>query len=711
MTIPTASNYPDELDTDTNLYRVRDSLRVRLLEDYLPGDTSITIEGDATAFPPTGIITLTDQVSDIDERAVSFWYAAHTATGFSGLELLPGFTDVGKSKGVTNVTMNVMARHHNSLKDALIAAETFAGRKGTIDLTPLGPTLEGRIGYLRRLALRPRAWFEVSKRIGIVPLTVVFTDLSFRNPTFREWDFGDGTTFTSDDPAGGGMSMDPVTFAMTKTFYDPGVYDITLRVTNENGEDELVIPNYITARLEAPDEAVFEFAPDAVTQEYISGVLTTRTGAVVNVGLTSDGQQTGDPITSYDWDCGDDLDHGDAPVTKAVYSIGGTYDMRLRVGTLLNAYRTTIAEAVVNVVERRNLWLFAFPDATQQVTKDVSAYEFGLLSETFKTASRSTQSVKREYTLVDDAPEASRKVREYLRNVGFAPRNQLFGSGDKGVTLLYWSEGDVAGELAVRFKQYTGFTDTWGVPPGLDTLDRGWNWVGLSGTSKAYLILGTDGLPSPPPPGTSPTNQTKHAIDLTTLTVSSQTMDTSWYRNGAEDLMQNSGFGTEGDFSVYRSCWRGQTGYFCRNDGVGSYFHLLSFYRTEGTLSDEFQFIRKLPPLPGSTKLEGQLVAMADGIFFFNNTGEYLQFDIPTGVWHVGGPGINSSPFRSLQDQTVDDYDNPANTLVAASDGDRKAYLSFDYTTAGMIRFDATTATMATLPPRPTGEQWVAGVY
>ena len=43
-----ASNFPSTIDTDTELYSVSDGLRVRLAEDYNPGDTSITIFGDAT---------------------------------------------------------------------------------------------------------------------------------------------------------------------------------------------------------------------------------------------------------------------------------------------------------------------------------------------------------------------------------------------------------------------------------------------------------------------------------------------------------------------------------------------------------------------------------------------------------------------------------------------------------------------------------------
>jgi hypothetical protein len=69
--IPNPSDFPKNLDTDDNLFLVHDSLRVRLLEDYIANSNqkSILIEGDETIisrFPTTGIITLTEQCSEID---------------------------------------------------------------------------------------------------------------------------------------------------------------------------------------------------------------------------------------------------------------------------------------------------------------------------------------------------------------------------------------------------------------------------------------------------------------------------------------------------------------------------------------------------------------------------------------------------------------------------------------------------------------------
>ena len=70
-------NYPQSIDTDQNLFHVSDSLRVSLAEDYNPGDISISIVGDENVirtFDSTGIITLTEQCSEPELRALSFYY-------------------------------------------------------------------------------------------------------------------------------------------------------------------------------------------------------------------------------------------------------------------------------------------------------------------------------------------------------------------------------------------------------------------------------------------------------------------------------------------------------------------------------------------------------------------------------------------------------------------------------------------------------------
>ena len=125
------SNYPEQIDTNKELYEVHDNLRLVLAEDYNPGDTSIIVEDSdfIGLFPQEGIITLTEQFSDNEYKALSFFYSGISGNTIGNLELLPGFIDSFKPKQFTNITQNVMAEHHNAIKDAILAIESFAGIK------------------------------------------------------------------------------------------------------------------------------------------------------------------------------------------------------------------------------------------------------------------------------------------------------------------------------------------------------------------------------------------------------------------------------------------------------------------------------------------------------------------------------------------------------------------------------------------------------
>ena len=68
----------------------------------------------------------------------------------------------------------------------------------------------------------PISFFTVSKSFGLAPTTVQFTDWSFHSPTSWHWDFGDGTTSMLQEPS--------------HTFVNPGMYPVSLTVTNAYGE-------------------------------------------------------------------------------------------------------------------------------------------------------------------------------------------------------------------------------------------------------------------------------------------------------------------------------------------------------------------------------------------------------------------------------------------------------------------------------------------
>jgi len=707
--------YPDALDAHDTLHLVHDLLHVVLSSDYNPGDTVVSVSGDITGFPASGILTMTEQSGDPAERAVTFSYSAISGNQFTGIEVLDISPNVFKPAEQTKVTQNVVAEHHNVIKDALISVQQFIGTKGTLDVKPFGETVEGRLNFLRRLVLKPRAWFRANRFLGVVPLTIEFIDLSFRNPDTYCWKFGDSAISTIDLSSVSCASIsslsyapsvvsNPVTYpngGVLYTYYTPGIFDVSLEVTNEFGSDILEIPGYITARLRSPDEATIDFEPDNATQSLVSGVLKTRTDSPVSVFVSDSGEQIGDPIIGYDWNLQDELVHDNASTALASYSRGGIYNISLRANTNLGAYRISKFVNKIDAIEKTNLWLMTTQDTSNATTKLFNSYEYGMLSGVFKTASRSSISIDRDPGTLGTGTLGDQRVGEFKRNCGFHIKS-IFGSGDKGDASLYWAS-DVG---TIKFRNYNGFADFWSTPVISPTMSRAWNWVDFKATNNVHFVLGS--ISSSP---TYTTNQTKQTISLPTGSVSTTTFDISDYKNGAEELMINSMDFPDGNFSVYRSCFHNGTGFVVRNEGTGVYFRLRQFYRTEGTVSEEITQFRKLLDVGGEAKTEGQLVPLTEGVYLFNNTGEIVVWNNTAAVWTTGGPGVGSPAYRVLQDIKISDYDNHSNTLVATGDGDRRAYISFDYSVNAFTKFNEASLTYTTAGPRPSGEQLVMSIF
>ena len=419
------SNYPNKFDNNKNLYVVHDYLRLKLAEDYNPGDKAIFVYEDAAVmarFPGAseggGIITLTDQCEKPEDRAISFTYSSKTNNSFTGVKIMPGFSDVKKYKDITHITQNVMAQHHNALKDSIIAIEKFAGLKGTKAQAPLTGTLEERINYLRDVVLAPKAWFSVDKRIGVllpVPsdvcsnkkgLTVKFTDLSFRLGTDgaskklkHTWFFNakkingkfdyNVSNYSSDEILTYETNIDGSSSTnneITHTYCESSIYNVALVVENDFGKDTVVFENLINVKESCPDEAEIRFAPK-LNQFFFNNRLRSATNTSIDITITSDGQTNDqrlkDPIVGYTWSIPDDLNHFNTNYTQSIFSVGGVYDVILRVDTKLGNYRITTSENELDIVEKVNLWLWTINDESDQVT----SHEFGLISETFKTLS------------------------------------------------------------------------------------------------------------------------------------------------------------------------------------------------------------------------------------------------------------------------------------------------------------------------------------
>ena len=765
--IPQPTYYPSLLDTDDNLFLVHDSLRVRLLEDYNPGNTSIKIEGDEetiSRFPTTGIITLTEQCSEIDKRAISFYYGSRTSSSFDKLEKIPEFEDVVKPKKITNVTMNVLDKHHNNLKDALIAVESFLGIKEEASYTPLGSTLTKRIDFLKKLVLKPKAWFTVDKRTGLYPLEVKFTEESLRvdENTISTWDFGDGTA--------------PITIyreidgkEITKTYTDPGIYDVSLTVINEFGEDSVVFEELITAKMEAPEEAIIstnnrssqiftdgtknenQSSPKTYKRYITTPKIRSSVSSFIDLEVKEEEIKSGsfesgytyagelldggspkkaiDEIIEYTWDLSDELEHLNSPTTRASYSVGGYYDITLRVDTKYGAYKITTYEKGIDVVENQNLWFFNYKPGTKNTDSSgiIKTWELGLISKTFKLLGNQEIQIDRDNSFLNylnsdyDSNAKSLAKKEFDKSVVFAQRGSST-SGDGGNSLLMWAKGgpESNDEKKISIKEYNAFTDVSSERPSIT--QKPWNWAALVSQDFIYFILGSSRTSSSDTPilTTNRVNRSRVDYKLGDLTSSS---DSEWgivgssFEDGAEEILSHvsefnsSGIPTNGYFAVYRTAWKDSTGYILRNSAVNSFYRLGDFYKTNGNLSSEFNTLSKLPDLIGSTKTEGELVALSSGVFLFNNSGDISAWNDTTLTWEIGRASSSSITFRSLQDSNISGFSDKSNTLLAVSDNSSVAYLSYDYSEKSFIIFNSIDLTFQSAGVRPSESQFKLGLY
>ena len=745
MTIPSIT-YPEIIDTDTNLYLVKDSLVTTLAKDYNVGDTSIVsnaTQAEMAVFPPSGIITLTDQCAPLDERAISFYYTSKddTTGSFLGIELLDGFPNVSKKAKITLLTMNVVAQHHNAIKESIISVEKFAGVYGDVGLIPKVGSLEARINYLRNVALKPKAWFSANKKIGIIPFAVTFTDLSFRlatdnadNPVTTTWDFGDGDvkTFEYKNDSDKTISSNQ---KIEKIYETPGVYTVTYTVKNKFGTDSVTFQNYIDARFPAPDEAVIHVLPQPYQTSSVTSVRAPTNSLIyleipqipyINplTGRTYSGEEVNgsgqpiDPIDTYTWNLSDQLTHGNDTSTTALYDTGGIFDIILRCDTLSNSFRITVVNDAIDIVDNKNIWfwLYTLLPSGQQSTTAVQASEFGLTSETFKAPQTSTLTLNTDDSFLDSVPNESIQKYEFARNIGFCPATYQT-SGYSGNSYLFWASGrsSIASPATetINVNLFNGFQKTYATQP---SFLRPYNWIFLNTNTSAYFMFGLPNTATVP--FSSPTNLYLQSFNLLTQSIGTTLFNNSNFQGNALELKSNpssfnpaTGANLTGNFSIYRTSWKNNAGYILRNIISGTQLRIFSLYGTIATIGNAFSALKKLPDIAGPAKFQGELLTMSNGLFFFNNSGSISVYDDTGNVWYTAGTGNNSVSFTSLQDKSVIGFNNENNSLLATSDGDHLAYLSYDYSSKSFIKFNNVDLTFSSLPNRPRLNQWYMGNY
>ena len=125
----------------------------------------------------------------------------------------------------------------------------------------------------------PAANFTVSPTSGVAPLAVTFSDTSTNNPTSWAWDFGDGATTMTQNPA--------------HTYAAPGTYTVSLTAANAAGSNTVTRSGAVTVSGQVSSGisvvgSQSAFSNSAVTGVSIPSPAGIAAGDVLVASITSD---------------------------------------------------------------------------------------------------------------------------------------------------------------------------------------------------------------------------------------------------------------------------------------------------------------------------------------------------------------------------------------------------------------------------------------
>jgi PKD repeat protein len=135
---------------------------------------------------------------------------------------------------------------------------------------------------------------------GSAPLAVDFADHSTGTVTSWEWDFGDGSAYSSEQHA-------------SHEYADPGEYTVTLTVYGPAGSDSEIKTDYIQ-----------------VDGDLIAAFSATPTQGYAPLGVSFSDESVGE-VTSWEWDFGDGSPHSSEERPSHQYAAAGSYTVTLTV--------------------------------------------------------------------------------------------------------------------------------------------------------------------------------------------------------------------------------------------------------------------------------------------------------------------------------------------------------------------------------------------
>ena len=161
--------------------------------------------------------------------------------------------------------------------------------------------------------------FSSSVTDGQAPLEVTFTDLSTESPVSWSWDFGDGSTSSSQNP--------------THTYEVYGNYTVELTATNYGGSNSTTKTSLINVSIQDPPVASFN---------------ANETSGMTPFSVAFTDSSTGHNITGWSWDFGDGTNSSDQD-PEHTYTIGGDFNVTLNATNDGGSNESTIIISVSDV--------------------------------------------------------------------------------------------------------------------------------------------------------------------------------------------------------------------------------------------------------------------------------------------------------------------------------------------------------------------------
>ena len=205
-TIGALSNFPESLDSESNLFTAIDSGLTNLSAPVSFDSTIIPVK-DATSFPSSGLITVDREVIHYASRTDKAF--SNIRRGFSGVRSPHEFGAIVKAA--------VCADHHNALRDAVWNIQRMIGLS---DDESTGTTLYARLKSLEEKFLPVKAIFAAVNTVAPSGSVFTFKDLSRGTIVSRFWEFGDGTTSSAENPSHRYTGEEGSTFTVSLTAVD-----------------------------------------------------------------------------------------------------------------------------------------------------------------------------------------------------------------------------------------------------------------------------------------------------------------------------------------------------------------------------------------------------------------------------------------------------------------------------------------------------------